>query len=251
MRLAEALGFQHGEMLSLIGAGGKTTTLMHLSKELRDAGSKVLVTTTTRIFKPAKPHVDKLFVVRELEALLAAAANLAAPVIVGAGYDIEDGKLLGLPSDWLDRVAQSRHFDAVLVEADGAASRLFKVPSDLEPVVPSAVGLTVWVLAVKILGKPLDPAWVHRPERAAALSSTAPGAAVTEELIVQLARHPQGCLKGIPSGSRVVALINQADSPEEFQSARRLGEALLTLGLDRVVVNSFASNRPVNEVVSR
>jgi probable selenium-dependent hydroxylase accessory protein YqeC len=96
MQLTEALGVRNSEVVSLIGAGGKTTTLLHLAKELRDAGKKVLVTTTTKIFKPSKPHVDKLFIVEDLDALLRETANLEPPLIIGAGSQIEDGKLIGV-----------------------------------------------------------------------------------------------------------------------------------------------------------
>jgi probable selenium-dependent hydroxylase accessory protein YqeC len=67
MQLKEALGFERGEMISLIGAeGGETTTMLRLSQELREAGCKILVTTTAKIDKPAKPHVDRLLLIEEL-----------------------------------------------------------------------------------------------------------------------------------------------------------------------------------------
>ena len=233
MQLKEALGLRDGEMVSLIGAGGKTTTLLQLAKELRDAGKKVLVTTTTKIFKPSKPHVDRLFIVEDVGALLREATKLDAPLIIGAGSKLDQDKLIGLPPRWLDEIARSKHFAAVLVEADGAASRLFKVPSDFEPVIPVATNLTVWVLSIK-----------------AALSGMPLGTPVTEQLILNLARHPEGCLKGIPAASRKSAMINQADSPEEIERAKQLGKALLQLEFDRVVINSFVDSKLSNEVIS-
>ena len=250
MQLKEAFGLREGEMISLIGAGGKTTTLLHLAKELRDAGKKVLITTTTRIFKPSKPHVDRLFIVEDIDALLHEATKLDAPLIIGAGSKLDQDKLIGLPPRWLDEIATAKHFDAVLVEADGAASRLFKVPSEFEPVVPRTTALTIWVLSIKVVGKPLDGTSVHRAETAAALSGMPLGTPVTEQLIVNLARHPEGCLKGIPAASRKSAMINQADIPEEIERAKNLGKALLQLEFDRVVVNSFAASGLSNEVIS-
>ena len=250
MQLTEALGLRDNEMTALIGAGGKTTALLRLAKELRGEDKKVLVTTTTKIFKPAKPHVDKLFLVQDVSTLLAESGNLPRPVIICAGYDMEDDKVVGLPARWVDEIAASKHFDAVLVEADGAASRLFKVPSEMEPVVPSACSLTIWLMAIKILGKPLDSAWMHRPERAMALAGAVAGEPITQEMILMLLRHPEGCLKGIPTGSRKVALINQADSAEEIEKAQHLGNALLTLGFERVVVNSFAGSNTSSRIIS-
>jgi len=249
MFISEAVGFQRGEMVALIGAGGKTTTLFRLAKELRERGLKVLATTSTKIFKPTTPHVDRLFLIADVDAFLAESAMIKAPVIIGAGYIVDNGKLVGLSSTWLDTLHRSGQFDAILVEADGAASRLFKVPSEIEPVVPAQCALTVWIMAIKVLGKPLEATWVHRPERAIALLGSTAGATVTEEAIVQLVQNPAGCLKGVPPTSRRVALINQADSPKESDQARSLGRNLLRLGIERVVITSYLSDDPVKEVV--
>ena len=47
MRLKRALGPERGEVVSLVGAGGKTTTMFRLSDELASDGWKVISTTTT------------------------------------------------------------------------------------------------------------------------------------------------------------------------------------------------------------
>ena len=80
MTLAESLGIQAGEMVSFIGAGGKTTTLFHLAKELHQKGGRILVTTTTKIYKPAKPHVERLFLVQEADALIEASRSIFRPI---------------------------------------------------------------------------------------------------------------------------------------------------------------------------
>ena len=250
MLLSEALDLQRGEMTALIGAGGKTTTMFHLAEELRAAGRKVLVTTTTKIFKPAKPHVDRLFLVENIDALAQACGELAAPIIIGAGAGVSaDGKLLGLPPAWLDRLNDGNQFDAILLEADGAASRLFKVPSESEPVIPASCQLTLWLMAITVLNRPLDAASIHRAERATALLDRDRRELMTQDLIIQLVKHPAGCWKGIPPKSRKVAVINQADSLEQIAEARNLAEKLLACGVDRVAITSYTSGEPVKAVL--
>lgn len=250
MYLQEALRLGRDEMVALIGAGGKTTTLFRLASELRAAGGKILVTTTTKIFKPAKPHIDRLFLVEDVNALLSEFAPVPAPVTIGAGYRISDeGKLLGLPSEWLDRLHGSGQFDAILVEADGAASRGFKIPSETEPVVPESSSIVVWTMAIKVLDKPWDANFVHRVERALALLHVEPNSRITHNQIVQLASHPLGCLKGVPAHCRKIALINQADTEAELEQAKELGRLLAPLGFDRVVISSYLSDPPVKEVI--
>lgn len=250
MDLSEAVDLRRGEMTALIGAGGKTTAMFRLAKELRDRDCKVLVTTTTKIFKPAKPHVDRLFLIEDIDDFLNASAQIDPPITVSAGHGInEEGKLLGLPAAWLDRLDQAGKYDAILIEADGAASRLFKIPSENEPVIPSRCRLTIWLMSVKILGKSLDPEWVHRADRALDLLGGTKRAKMTEELVLDLVKHPAGCLKGIPPASRKVALINQADTDAEVEAARNLGKELLHSGADQVVLSSFMRDDPVIEVL--
>lgn len=246
MLLRDALGVTTGEMVSLIGAGGKTTTLFRLAKELRDQGGKIMVTTTTKMFKPTKPHIDRLFIVDDVQALVDVCAEIAAPTIIGAGCAVDpQGQMLGMPTPWLDRLNQPGAFDAILVEADGAASRLFKIPADDEPVIPESCQTTVWIVAIKILGKPITDEWVHRAARARELLGLPAGARVSEEILLQLVQHEEGCLKGIPPASRKLALINQADSAAEMAAARTLGEKLQELNFARVVITSYASAEPI------
>lgn len=251
MDLKKALGLGQGEMTALIGAGGKTTTLFRLAKEFWEDGGKVLVTTTTKIFKPAKPHVHRLYVVQGVDALVEEIAKIHEPVILGAGGSLEGTKLVGLPPAWLDALAETGDLDAILVEADGAASRPFKIPAEYEPVVPEKSGVAIWVMGAKVLGKPLTAEWVHRAERAAALLGAEPGTAVTQELILDLVRHPRGCLKGIPPGSRRIALINQADTPEEVKQASQLGHALIRCGMERAVITSYLDRDAVKEMIEK
>ncbi|MGH7827441.1 MAG: selenium cofactor biosynthesis protein YqeC [Candidatus Binatia bacterium] len=252
MHLKEAVGLREGEMVSLIGAGGKTTMLFRLAKELRDDGRKVLVTTTTKIFKPTKPHVDRLFLVQEPDALLLATSEIPRPAIIGAGYNVDDeGKLIGIPAAWLDAFGKSKQFDGILVEADGAASRLFKVPSEMEPVIPESCDLTVWIMAIKVLGKPMHPNWIHRVERAIYLVGGSAETPLTKDHIVKLVNNPAGCLKGVPPHSRKIALLNQADSLEEIEQARELGKVLLQSGFERILITSFESNETVKEIINK
>lgn len=250
MQLKEALGLQQSEMVSLIGAGGKTTTMFRLAHELHEDNGKVLVSTTTKIFKPSKPHVDRLFLVEDVSALTETCAVIAAPVVIGAGASVgDDGELLGLPAPWLDRLNDGKQFDAILVEADGATSRLFKVPGDAEPVIPASCQLTIWLMSIGVLKKPLDGAWVYGAERTLALLPPAAGELITEDFIVQLVQHPAGCWKGIPPASRKVAVINQVDAPEDLLPAIALGKKLLACGADRVVITSYMGEDPVKELL--
>jgi len=240
MLLGEALDLRRGEMTALVGAGAKTTTMFRLARELRDEGRKILLTTTTQILKPNKPLVDRLFLAETIDALAETCAPIPAPVIIGAGSAMsEDGQLLGLPAPWLDQLNDGRSLDAILVQADGAA----------EPVIPATCQLTVWLMPIGILDKPLDSASLHGVERAEKLFGLSVGQRITQELIIQWVEHPAGCWKGVPPACRKVAVINQADSPELVSAGRALGKKLLACGVARVVITSYTSAGPVEDVL--
>ena len=250
MTLKDALGLADEMMLCLIGAGGKTTTLFRLAHELFDEEKKVLVTTTTKIFKPVKPHAQKLYLAQNLDALVGELNKIREPMVIAVGHGLDDaGKLVGLPPEWFAALMRSGTVDWVLIEADGAAMKPFKVPLEHEPVVPESCPLTVWVMGIKALGQPLDAQYVHRIERAAELLGVELGTPLTEAHILRLAEHPAGCLKGIPRDSRKIALINQADTPEEVERAASLAQGLLQLGIERVVITSYLEGAAVKEVI--
>lgn len=50
------LNIKTGEIISLVGGGGKTTTLYMLANELKNKNKKVLVTTTTAIYSPERGY---------------------------------------------------------------------------------------------------------------------------------------------------------------------------------------------------
>ena len=50
----------HTTLISLCGAGGKTSTLFWLAEYFYKQGKKVLITTTTRMFLPAPSHYREL-----------------------------------------------------------------------------------------------------------------------------------------------------------------------------------------------
>ena len=50
--LREALNLKKGDLVVFVGAGGKTSAMNRLAKELVDSGDTVIITTTTKIFLP-------------------------------------------------------------------------------------------------------------------------------------------------------------------------------------------------------
>jgi molybdenum cofactor cytidylyltransferase len=252
VRLKRALGVERGEVVSLVGAGGKTTTMFRLADELVLDGWKVLTTTTTMIWREERcapmvlePDGDRLL--DEARSAL----NDHGRVTVASGFDEAQGKLVGIDPSLVEALIALPEVDAIIVEADGAKGRSLKAPAPYEPVIPPRTSLLVPMAAIDALGQPLDQRTVHRPEIVARLSGSGLGQTITSALMSTVLLHPQGGLKNAPPQARVLPLINKVDAAN-VGDARQLARSLLNgRRVKRVVLGAVADENPVKEVWGR
>jgi molybdenum cofactor cytidylyltransferase len=202
--LPERLGLARRELVSIVGAGGKSTILFALGRDLTAAGARVILTTTTRVGadQPSEPICWSADV-----ADVAAAFLVGLPVFVAAGR--APGKVLGPSPEAIDRLFAEAAAAYVVVEADGAKQMAIKAPADHEPVIPSASTTVIVVASLAAIGHPISEV-AHRPERLAGLIGAQPGDALTLEGAAAVLLHPDGGLKGVPDTARVVMVMTRA-----------------------------------------
>jgi len=198
LTLPQQLGLADHELVSIVGAGGKSTILFALGRELDAAGARVILTTTTRVGEnqPGEPICWSAE-----PAVVDTALGQGHPVFVAAHRD--PGKIVGPSPAAVDLLFERTGADYVVVEADGAAGMAIKAPADHEPVIPSASTTVVVVASITAVGRPIS-AVAHRPERVADLVGTHPGDLLTLDGVAAVLLHPAGGLKGVPEGARVV-----------------------------------------------
>ncbi|MBA4380577.1 MAG: putative selenium-dependent hydroxylase accessory protein YqeC [Anaerolinea sp.] len=234
MNLSQALRLSDAPCLALVGAGGKTSALFQLARELP---RPVIVTATTHLAAHQVSLADKHLVVTNPEDIAALEGSSLAGVILLTGAYAGD-RTTGLPNDillWLCAYCNSNHI-ALLIEADGSRQRPLKAPGEGEPPIPDFVDIVVVVAGLSALGKPLSEDWVHRVEEFRRISESANQRGgesagqqvVTVEMVAKVLMHPQGGLKNIPANARRVALLNQADTAELQAQAKALAEGLLS-----------------------
>ena len=205
MELAKALDVRQG-VTAIIGAGGKTTLLLALARELAQA-ARVIVTTTTHIYPPdGFPCL-----LQPGEAEIAAALEKHPCVCVGK--PAKEGKITAadVPVRTLAELA-----DYVLVEADGAHGRPAKAHADYEPVVPPEANQTILVVGASGFGRPMRES-VHRAPIAAQALGVSEETVVTPELWAKFLN-----LEALHT--RV--LVNQTENEPERQTARALAAGL-------------------------
>jgi probable selenium-dependent hydroxylase accessory protein YqeC len=239
LTLTQALGARDGEVIALVGGGGKTTALYRLLAEAAAGGALAVGATTTRMWPPPPGTVDALVETDDLEAARAALAARGAGRVLVARPRAADGKLVGVPPDWIPALRTGARL--VVVEADGAAGRPIKAPAAHEPALPAGLDLLVATVGADAVGAPLGPGVAHRHEALAAQGGLAvgrpllPGEPLAPEAIAAALLHPRGNLRRLPPGGRVVPLVTRLAAGRHADAAASLARALLARGARRVV----------------
>lgn len=217
----------HGPALvCLTGGGGKTTLMYALARRLAGGGARVLVTTSTRILRPGPGSADALFECESPDAV----SIPDRPCVVVAARPNTGGRnpehLRGFTPHELDLLWSRGVADWILVEADGAAGRPLKAPSEKEPVIPSVCGVVIAVAGLSGVGRHFTDTRVFRPGPFAELSGLSPGDVVTPEALARVICHERGLFKETPGHAVRLVFLNQADMPGARKAGLAVGEAL-------------------------
>lgn len=192
-------------VISVVGAGGKTTLIFRLAEELKEKGLRVLITTTTKMYVPKRRFISweldideegdkgKQENAKRMEEKIK--VKLQEEGIAVVGRILNGGeKFTGIPEKVRGRLP--RLCDVLLVEADGARQKPVKVPADHEPALFPASDLVIGVLGMNSVGQRILEA-AHRPEDVAAFLNTSVEHRITEEDLKKIAQSPLGLKKGV------------------------------------------------------
>ncbi|MGA2465198.1 MAG: selenium cofactor biosynthesis protein YqeC [Thermodesulfobacteriota bacterium] len=252
--LSESLGLKAREMISLAGAGGKTTLMFRLAKELFLKGKRVVTTTTTKILEPASGETVSLFInldEEELKQFVHKHLDEYKHITI-ARERLESGKLKGVSSDLVNDFWSSNEIDYIIIEADGAAGRPVKAPREGEPVIPSSTTLVVAILGVDGVEREVNEENVFQVERVSKLTGIPIGEKMTDEAMAILMTHPEGIFKGTPSSSRVIAFLNKVDIPNGVVKGKGIAQKIIERKhpqIERVVLGQLKSESPVVDVI--
>ncbi len=252
--LTDALGLRTREVISLAGAGGKTTLMFRLAKELFLAGKKVVTTTTTKILEPASGETISLFIhldEKELKQFVHKHLDEYKHMTI-ARERLESGKLRGVSSDLVNDLWDSNKMDYMIIEADGASGRPVKAPREGEPVIPSSTTLVVAILGMDGVERELNEENVFQAERVSKMTGIPVGGKMTDEAMAILVTHAEGIFKGAPPSSRVIAFLNKVDIPNRAIKAKGVAQKVIDRKhpqIERVVLGQLRNDPPVAEVI--
>lgn len=254
MRLSQALRITNNDIVAFVGGGGKTSAMFRLATEIVERGGRVITTTTTRIFAAQTSLAPRHFFLESADDLapIRAALETEQHVLVTGPVERSIGKAFGLDPAFIPQLALLPGVSAVLIEADGSRMRPFKAPAEHEPVIPAETTVVVPVVGADVFGAALDDVRVHRPEWVSALAGAPLGSAVTPDIVARVLAHPQGGLKNVPPGARVIPFINKVGTEEELKMAREVADsAIRDSAIQSVMIGAVQNENPVREVWGR
>lgn len=254
MDLYEPFAIYHDRpnLVSFVGGGGKTSTIMRLANELKHAGQRVLVTTTTAMWVPSDPQYNNFLLQKDYNAVSFGNSSPASITVLGGDLGGEKNrKLMGITPILVDLIYQMRHFDTILVEADGSRGLPIKAPAIHEPVVPSLSSVVIGVIGFDCYERSLDKNWVHRPEILANITGKGIGDMIDRQVFCRLAAHKDGLFKNAPSNSQKILFFNKA-TRESWIILKDVSEMILTnVSLVSQVVIGAIQLKDVLMVVTR
>ncbi|MZP30105.1 putative selenium-dependent hydroxylase accessory protein YqeC [Heliobacterium undosum] len=226
MRLSEALGIMSPTVLSVVGAGGKSSLLMSLTDQWEAERIPYVLTTTTRMAYAQVEHLAPIFQEEFQPGLLQVLSDLGRFGRAGWFRSFSDEKVKGVPPEWVDRLCDYRCSWHLVIEADGAGGRLIKAPAAHEPAVPSRSDLTVGVLHLGAVGNAIDTTVVHRPGLVRPIIGKENGEPIEPVDLARLALHPKGIFRGA-AGKRTLVLNSGDAGGDKEDLHRRWTEAIV------------------------
>jgi len=215
MRLSDHLKLDKSDIISFVGAGGKTTMMFKLAEELR-GHNKVLVTTTTKIYIPSNDEYD--FICTDSERIPKYNHMKENGIyILGAGVN-DKHKILGLGFSELDDL--SPQFDYILIEADGSKEKKIKGWNEFEPVIYTKTSKTVGIMDIQSIEMAINEDNVHRSEIFREITGAKEEDKVKLEHLVRLILHPQGLFKDA-KGEKIL-YINKVETTNDLIFAKAL-----------------------------
>lgn len=140
------------DIIAITGAGGKTSLIFFLAKKLAQFG-KVLITTTTKMYKPSSKNYETLTIGEKT--YLGEEKNIS----IIASSEI-DGKIISPTYEKIEKLKD--RFDYILIEADGAKEKLLKFWNDTEPCIPNFVTKVIGVINCEIFNQDFNENSIHR-----------------------------------------------------------------------------------------
>lgn len=242
MDLYRAFNVSDGDIVAFVGAGGKSSAIIAMARELVSSGAKTLVVPTTKMFVEEADRIGPTVIAEDPDELHAKTeqAFSDSPAVVAGSSILSRKRVAGVEPEAVKRLA--RLADVTLVEADGSRRHPIKGTAPHEPALPPSTTLVIAVGSIRAFGQPATADHVHRPELFAEQTGLAPGQTITAAAFARAMAN--GCLSKTSAHARVAALITAVSPGPSMSDASAVARELWRLGVQNVVLASLPPNDP-------
>ena len=247
-RYHELLSALHAErgIVCLTGAGGKKTAI-YLLANLHPG--RVAITSTVHMQAFRRRELDHMIL--EEDTNLSRAVATSTGRVTGYANPGDDAfRLGGVDPQLIPAIHTACGHDLTLIKADGARGRHIKAPAEYEPVLPAKLDTLIPIVGARVIGRPLDAATAHRPERIAQICKLPMGSPIESHHVAILISQTYGNLP-LRDSTIIVPLINMVDDPGLARAAREAASQLLEYcpRIHRVVLACLRRSELVEVVV--
>ncbi|MDR1018689.1 MAG: putative selenium-dependent hydroxylase accessory protein YqeC [Lachnospiraceae bacterium] len=266
---------ESNNIVSIVGAGGKTSLMYALADRASKNGFHTLVTTSTHIWKPnGELFANNISEVRRLwgrgsfavvgtkiEGLQSEMGNknnkskVEIEKIKDENFrtdnrDIENkedvyfwgskrhddfNKLSGLKSEELEKYLDIS--ELVFIEADGAAGKPLKVPREQEPVIFDKTNIVIYVVGLDVIGKRVSE-FCFNPDGVMKFLDVNSDHIIDEEDVANIISSEKAGRKDVDS-RKFIVVLNKCDSEKHKKSAIKIGEELERKDIKEIYISMF------------
>lgn len=150
----QVFNIKKNDIITVTGAGGKTSLIFKLAEELKKIG-KVLVTTTTMMKIPDIFQYQNFILKKENKILTGKNNNID----ILCTEKIKE-KIKGIDYTTIDEF--KNNYDFILIEGDGAKEKFLKFWNENEPLIYPETTKVIGVINVNIVNKVVSEEKIHR-----------------------------------------------------------------------------------------
>ncbi|WP_338061973.1 selenium cofactor biosynthesis protein YqeC [Sporohalobacter salinus] len=240
--------------MTVVGAGGKTSTIIILVQEM--ISKRLLITTTThfteftQFFNKEVMGADAVKIINEIDDIWQQKPK--QKIVVGKeriNYDSElaNYKIKGISPTLVDNFKLIFSDCNILVEGDGSAGKPIKVPASYEPVVPAKTDILIPVLGMSGLGTEINDQHCHRLKQLRGLTDKN---IIDQELIVKILTSVDSYGYYQKKIKNYIPILNQV-SESNLSRVKKIAFDLVEKGIPKVIITNTLRPNPVLKVVQR
>lgn len=230
--LFDLIDLKNGDIVSVVGSGGKTTFMYKLSKEL--SNKKVIITTSTKMFIPKEDEKFNIIFLNESKNI-----NLEKGINFLIGEIVSENKF-HTNVELIDENVYG--FDYLLIESDGSKRKPLKGWNETEPVISKRTNKTVGIIPIDIIGKIAKEDIIHRIEKFSKISLISEGEEITPEAIANVISNKNGLFKN--SVGEKILFLNKIENKKQYEMACKL---LKILERKNININKIIGGSLLNE----